>query len=81
MSNGCPVCYGVGRLLVFAGFGPLTVVCPECAGLEITPASADRPPVAVLRQRMVRASTDGQPKEAETDERENDPPGLRPGSR
>lgn len=78
MSNGCPVCYGIGRLLVFAGFGPLTVVCPECAGLEITPASADRPPVAVLRQRTVRSSTD---RSTETDERENDPSDLRRGSR
>ncbi len=42
MSNGCPVCVGMGRVLAFgASHEPIPVSCPECAGLAITPASAD----------------------------------------
>lgn len=56
MSNRCPVCIGTGRIVAFAAFGdPVPVVCPECAGLHITPASADdvrRPP----RSQLVEAS-------------------------
>lgn len=41
-GNGCPVCFGIGRLLAFGlGISPVPVPCPECAGLAITPASAD----------------------------------------
>lgn len=38
--NGCTVCDGLGRLLAF-GAVPVVVPCPECAGLNITPASAE----------------------------------------
>lgn len=42
MTNGCPVCGGVGRVLAFGACrDPIPVTCPECAGLQITPASAD----------------------------------------
>ncbi len=42
MSNGCPVCAGLGRVLAFgARVDPVAVPCPECAGLAITPASAE----------------------------------------
>lgn len=42
MSNGCPVCGGWGRVLAFGACrDPIPVTCPECAGLQITPASAD----------------------------------------
>ena len=42
MANGCPVCGGVGRVLAFGVCrDPIPVTCPECAGLQITPASAD----------------------------------------
>ena len=42
MSNGCPICAGVGRVLAFGACrDPIPVPCPECAGLSITPASAD----------------------------------------
>jgi hypothetical protein len=42
MSNGCPICLGLGRVLAFGACrDPIPVPCPECAGLEITPASAD----------------------------------------
>lgn len=42
MTNGCPVCAGLGRVLAFGACrDPMTVTCPECAGLAITPASAD----------------------------------------
>lgn len=42
MSNGCPVCAGLGRVLAFGACrDPIPVTCPECAGLQITPASAD----------------------------------------
>ena len=42
MANGCPVCGGVGRVLAFGACrDPIPVTCPECAGLQITPASAD----------------------------------------
>jgi hypothetical protein len=42
MSNGCPVCGGIGRILAFGACrDPIPVPCPECAGLHITPASAD----------------------------------------
>jgi hypothetical protein len=42
MSNGCPVCGGLGRVLAFGACNePVAVPCPECAGLAITPASAD----------------------------------------
>ena len=41
-TNGCPVCAGLGRVLAFgAWLEPIGVPCPECAGLAITPASAD----------------------------------------
>jgi hypothetical protein len=40
--NGCPICIGVGHVLAFgASPQPLEVPCPECAGLAITPASAE----------------------------------------
>lgn len=42
MTNGCPICAGIGRVLAIgASRDPITVTCPECAGLQITPASAD----------------------------------------
>jgi hypothetical protein len=42
MSNGCPLCAGVGRVLAFGvAPDPVPLRCPECAGLAITPASAD----------------------------------------
>ena len=42
MSNRCPVCAGLGRVLAFGVCDdPIAVPCPECAGLAITPASAD----------------------------------------
>jgi hypothetical protein len=42
MTNGCPVCGGIGRVLAFGTCSdPIPVTCPECAGLAITPASAD----------------------------------------
>lgn len=42
MSNRCPICAGLGRVLAFgACTEPLSVPCPECAGLAITPASAE----------------------------------------
>ena len=42
MSNGCPVCAGLGRVLAFGACSdPVPVACPECAGLAITPASAE----------------------------------------
>jgi hypothetical protein len=42
MSNRCPVCAGLGRVLAFGVcLDPIAVGCPECAGLAITPASAD----------------------------------------
>ncbi|HYZ90928.1 MAG TPA: hypothetical protein VFA34_00875 [Actinomycetota bacterium] len=42
MTNGCPVCGGLGRVLAIgASRDPITVTCPECAGLAITPASAE----------------------------------------
>ena len=42
MSNRCPICGGVGRVLAFGVcHDPIAVPCPECAGLAITPASAD----------------------------------------
>lgn len=43
-TNGCPVCTGLGRVLAFGVCSePTPVLCPECAGLAITPASADDP--------------------------------------
>ncbi len=45
MSNGCPVCAGLGRVLAFGACrDPIAVPCPECAGLSITPASAEDSP-------------------------------------
>lgn len=42
MTNGCPVCGGIGRVLAFGACrDPIPVACPECAGLAITPASAE----------------------------------------
>ena len=42
MSNRCPICAGLGRVLAFGACrDPIPVPCPECAGLAITPASAD----------------------------------------
>ena len=42
MTNGCPICAGVGRVLAFGACrDPIPVPCPECAGLAITPASAE----------------------------------------
>jgi hypothetical protein len=42
MSNGCPVCAGLGRVLAFGACSdPVPVACPECAGLAVTPASAE----------------------------------------
>ncbi|HVE93136.1 MAG TPA: hypothetical protein VNE62_12685 [Actinomycetota bacterium] len=44
-NNGCRVCSGLGRILAFGlGEGPVCLPCPECAGLAITPASADDGP-------------------------------------
>lgn len=43
MSNGCPVCLGLGRVVAFGAAEPIVVLCPECAGLRITPASAEDP--------------------------------------
>lgn len=41
-GNGCPVCGGIGKVLALGtGCDPIAVACPECAGLAITPASAD----------------------------------------
>jgi hypothetical protein len=40
--NGCPVCLGAGRLVAITARGEaVPLFCPECAGLAITPASAD----------------------------------------
>jgi hypothetical protein len=57
MTNGCPVCGGVGRVLAFGACRePIPVTCPECAGLAMTPASAEdetalrRYPVAEVTQ-------------------------------
>ena len=42
MTNGCPVCLGLGRIVAYgAAMQPLSVPCPECAGLATTPASAE----------------------------------------
>jgi hypothetical protein len=42
VTNHCPICAGVGRVLAFGACrDPIPVPCPECAGLQITPASAD----------------------------------------
>ncbi len=42
MSKRCPICAGLGRVLAFgACVEPIPVICPECAGLPITPASAE----------------------------------------
>jgi hypothetical protein len=42
MTNGCPICAGLGRVLAFGACrDPIPVPCPECAGLAITPASAE----------------------------------------
>lgn len=42
MSNGCPSCNGVGKVVAFGlSREPVTVICPECAGLSITPASRE----------------------------------------
>ena len=42
MANGCPICAGLGRVLAYGVcHDPVPVPCPECAGLAITPASAD----------------------------------------
>lgn len=41
----CPVCLGLGRVLAFGFAGaPVPLRCPECAGLDVLPASADDPP-------------------------------------
>lgn len=57
MANGCPVCLGLGQVLILAAtIEPSSVPCPECAGLLITPASAEddiaRDPVAALLRRI-----------------------------
>jgi len=57
VSNGCPVCLGLGYVLIVAAtVEPAAVACPECAGLLITPASAEddiaRDPVAALLRRI-----------------------------
>jgi hypothetical protein len=42
VTNRCPICAGFGRVLALGACRePIPVPCPECAGLEITPASAD----------------------------------------
>ncbi len=42
MRNRCPICAGIGHVLAFGACAePLAVACPECAGLAITPASAE----------------------------------------
>ena len=48
-TNRCPMCCGLGRILAFGvGMQPVVMGCPECGGLDLTPASADeRPPSSV----------------------------------
>jgi hypothetical protein len=42
VTNHCPICAGLGRVLALGACRyPIPVPCPECAGLSITPASAD----------------------------------------
>lgn len=54
-TNRCPVCAGLGRVLAFGVTNdPIAVPCPECAGLAITPASADD---TVLRSYSAREIT------------------------
>jgi hypothetical protein len=41
-GNGCLVCGGLGRVIAYGiGLDPLTITCPECAGLTLTPASSE----------------------------------------
>lgn len=52
--NGCPVCGGWGRVLAFGlGYEPAAVPCPECAGLAITPGSADEDPMRSYTAREI----------------------------
>lgn len=50
-GNACPVCGGAGRVIAF-GFNvePQVFGCPECAGLAVTPASADEDDLEALRE-------------------------------
>ncbi len=41
VGNGCPVCDGWGWVVGHGVKRPMRLPCPECAGLDITPASAD----------------------------------------
>lgn len=55
MTNGCSICAGLGRVLAFGACrDPIPVPCPECAGLSITPASAED----YLRSYSVREITE-----------------------
>lgn len=56
MTNGCPVCGGLGRVLAFGVCrDPIPVTCPECAGLAITPASAEDEPMIAWRTSEITA--------------------------
>lgn len=53
-TNSCPVCAGIGRVLAFGvGLDPVPVPCPECAGLAITPASADEASIRTYTAREI----------------------------
>lgn len=58
MTNHCPICAGFGRVLALGACRePIPVPCPECAGLSITPASADdvrRYTVAEITEMLLR---------------------------
>ena len=58
MTNNCPICAGLGRVLALGACrDPIPVPCPECAGLSITPASADdvrRYTVAEITELLLR---------------------------
>ena len=58
MTNNCPICAGLGRVLAIGACrDPIPVPCPECAGLSITPASADdvrRYTVAEITELLLR---------------------------
>jgi hypothetical protein len=58
VTNRCPICAGIGRVLALGACrDPIPVPCPECAGLAIVPASADdvrRYTVAEITQLLLR---------------------------
>ncbi len=38
----CPLCWGLGKILAFGvALHPVALACPECAGLDVLPASAE----------------------------------------